>query len=130
MKLSPSTFVCIKRLKKELSYCSSRHSESFKHLLKTSQPSEKDKMAKINSQTLLKGDYLLLQKNSTELENLALPNHLQLSMFVPLPLPTPGSAPAIYRFAASYYNYTLTRVNNTICDWICKNCFYHQRQEV
>ena len=50
-------------------------------------------MAKINSETLLRGDYLLLQKCSTELENLALPNQLQLSLFVPLPLPTPGSAP-------------------------------------
>ena len=50
-------------------------------------------MAKINSETPLIGDYLLLQKCSTELENLALPNHLQLSLFVPLPLPTPGSAP-------------------------------------
>ena len=50
-------------------------------------------MVKINSETLLRGDYLLLQKCSTELENLALPNHLQLSLFVPLPLPTPGSAP-------------------------------------
>ena len=52
-------------------------------------------MAKINSETLLRGDYLLLQKCNTELENLALPNHLQLSLFVPLPLPTPGSAPGI-----------------------------------
>ena len=52
-------------------------------------------MAKINSETLLRGDYLLLQKCSTELENLALPNHLQLSLFVPLPLPTPGSVPGI-----------------------------------
>ena len=51
-------------------------------------------MVKINSETLLRGDYLLLQKCSTELENLALPNHLQLSLFVPLPLPTPGSTPA------------------------------------
>ena len=50
-------------------------------------------MAKINSETLLRlvrGDYLLPQKCNTELENLA---HLQLSFFVPLPLPTPGSAP-------------------------------------
>ena len=50
-------------------------------------------MAKINSETLLRGEYLLLQKCSTELENLALANHLQLSLFVPLPLPTPGSTP-------------------------------------
>ena len=50
-------------------------------------------MAKINSETLLRGDYLLLQNCSIELENLALPNHLQLSLFVPLPLPAPGSAP-------------------------------------
>ena len=52
-------------------------------------------MAKINSEILLRGDYLLLQKCSTELENLALPNHLQLTLFVPLPLPAPGSAPVI-----------------------------------
>ena len=50
-------------------------------------------MAKINSGTLLRGNYLLLQKCSTELENLAIPNHLKLSLFVPLPLPAPGSAP-------------------------------------
>ena len=50
-------------------------------------------MAKINSETLLRGDYLLLQKCSTELQNLALPNHLQLSLFVPLPLSAPGSTP-------------------------------------
>ena len=50
-------------------------------------------MAKFNSETLLRGDCLLPQKCNTELENLALPNHLQLSLFVPLPLPTPGSAP-------------------------------------
>ena len=50
-------------------------------------------MAKINSETLLRSDYLLLQKCSTELENLVLPNHLQLNLFVPLPLPAPGSAP-------------------------------------
>ena len=52
-------------------------------------------MAKINSETLLRNDYLLLQKCSTELENMTLPNHLQLSLFVPLPLPTPGSAPGL-----------------------------------
>ena len=53
-------------------------------------------MAKFNSETLLRlvrGDYLLLQKCSTELGNLALPNHLQLTLFVPLPFPAPGSAP-------------------------------------
>ena len=54
-------------------------------------------MAKINSETLLRGDYLLPQKCNTELENLALPNHLQLSLFVPLPLPTPGSAPDFHQ---------------------------------
>ena len=27
---------------------------------------------------------------------MALPNHLQLTLFVPLPLPAPGSAPAMY----------------------------------
>ena len=63
-------------------------------------------MAKINSETLLRGDYLLLQKCSTELENLALPNHLQLSLFVPLPLPTPGSAPG----EIGYKQNTLQRV--------------------
>ena len=52
-------------------------------------------MAKINSKILLRGDYLLLQKCSTELESLALPNHLQLTLFVPLPLPAPGSAPGL-----------------------------------
>ena len=50
-------------------------------------------MTKINGETLLRGDYLLLQKCSTELENLALSNHLQITLFVPLPLPAPGSAP-------------------------------------
>ena len=52
-------------------------------------------MAKTNSEILLRYDYLLLQKCSTELENLALPNHLQLNtLFVSLPLPAaPGSAP-------------------------------------
>ena len=50
-------------------------------------------MAKINRETLLKGDYMLLQKCTTELENLALANHLQLNLFVLLPLPTPGSTP-------------------------------------
>ena len=36
-------------------------------------------MAKINGEILLRGDHLLLQKCSTELDNLALPNHLQVS---------------------------------------------------
>ena len=49
-------------------------------------------MTKIYSETLLR-DYLLLQKCSTELENLALPNRLQLTPFVPLPFPAPRSAP-------------------------------------
>ena len=53
-------------------------------------------MAKINCETLLRGDYLLPQKCSYQQENLALPNQLQLSLFVPLPLPTPGSAPVYY----------------------------------
>ena len=52
-------------------------------------------MAKINSETLLRGDYLLLQNAATKQENLALSNHLQLSLFVPLPLPAPGSAPVV-----------------------------------
>ena len=38
---------------------------------------------------------MLLQKCNTELENMALPNHLQLTRFVPLPFPAPGSAPAV-----------------------------------
>ena len=33
--------------------------------------------------------FLLLQKCSNQQENLALPNHLQPSLFVPLPLPAP-----------------------------------------
>ena len=49
-------------------------------------------MAKISSETLLRGNYLPLQKCSTELENLAIPNHLQLGLFVP---PIPGSAPEL-----------------------------------
>ena len=68
---------------------------AFQAAYKTSQPSDKAKIAKTSSETLLRGDYLLLQKCSTELENMALPNHLQLTLFVPLPLPAPGSAPAI-----------------------------------
>ena len=51
-------------------------------------------MEKINSETLLRGDYLLLQNAALhELENLVLPNHLQLSLLVPLLLSAPGSAP-------------------------------------
>ena len=50
-------------------------------------------MAKINCETLLRGDYLLFHICITELENLAFFNHLQLSLFVPLPLLAPGSAP-------------------------------------
>ena len=45
-------------------------------------------MAKINSETLLRGDYLLLQKCSNYQEDLA---YQHLGLFVPLPLPTPGS---------------------------------------
>ena len=45
---------------------------------------------------------MLLQKCSTELENLALPNHLQLGLFVPLPLPAPGCAPASTHAAAIF----------------------------
>ena len=51
-------------------------------------------MAKINCETLLRGDYLLLHICITKLENLAFFNHLQLSLFVLLPLLAPGSAPA------------------------------------
>ena len=68
---------------------------AFKTAFNALQPSEKAKIANINSETLLRGNYLLLQKSSTKLENLALPNHLQLSLFVPLPLPNPGSAPGL-----------------------------------
>ena len=50
-------------------------------------------MAKINSETLLRGDIVCSIKNvaTNNYDNLALPNHLQLSLFVPLPLPAPGS---------------------------------------
>ena len=67
----------------------------------TSQPSKKAKMAKINCETLLRGDYLLLHVCITELENLAFFNHLQLSLFVPLPLLAPGSAPDVESSAAN-----------------------------
>ena len=46
-------------------------------------------MAKINSETLLRGDYLLPQKCNIELES----GSLTTWLLVPLPLPTPGSAP-------------------------------------
>ena len=46
-------------------------------------------MTKMNSETLLRGDYLLLQKCKADLENFALPNPLQLNLFVPLPFPIP-----------------------------------------
>ena len=71
------------------------NNRAFKTTFKTSQASEKAKMAKTNSEKLLRGEYLLLQKCSTKLENLALPDHLKLSLFVPLPLPAPGSVPEL-----------------------------------
>ena len=52
-------------------------------------------MAKINCKTLRRGDYIILLQKC-ELENLNLSNHLQLSQFVPLPLPAPGSAPTVF----------------------------------
>ena len=50
-------------------------------------------MAKINSDTLLRGDYLLLQNAATNKRicgSLQPPTTL---LFVPLPLPSPESAP-------------------------------------
>ena len=66
---------------------------AFKAAFKTLQPSAKAKMAKINSKTLLTGGYLLLQNAATITKESCSPNHIQLNLFVPLPLPAPGSAP-------------------------------------
>ena len=68
-KISPSKYLdytvpsCVLSTSKKLWYCYClRNSEPFKTVFKTSQPPKKTKMAKINSETLLKRDYLLLQK--------------------------------------------------------------------
>ena len=75
-------------------------------------------MEKIKSETLLRDVYLLLQKCSTELENLVLPNHLQLSLFVPLPLRAPGSSPVEHIPISSYCYYLYVAVEVTLSIYI------------
>ena len=61
-------------------------------------------MAKINSETLLRGDYLLPQKCNIELES----GSLTTWLLVPLPLPTPGSAPVVlYSYSMANHAYMI-----------------------
>ena len=56
-----------------------------------------DKNISVGTSLLLRKRWLLAASKVQQLTRESiLPNHLQLSLFVPLPLPTPGSAPVYH----------------------------------